>query len=84
MLLPIRVSETGERLPPTGIDPYTLPWVRGAAGSVPGIIRRRYRNPSDDWPLYGPKRRPTEFVALRQKPFPAGAQVLPDGYYAGV
>jgi hypothetical protein len=32
--LPLRIGENGERLEPSGIDPYTLPWVQGASSTV--------------------------------------------------
>src|SRR5262249_28308711 len=41
-VLPVRVSETGELLTPSGIDPYTLPWVEGASNTVHGATRRAY------------------------------------------
>lgn len=41
--LPIRVDvATGERLPAPETDPYSLPWVQGAAATVPLSIRRKY------------------------------------------
>lgn len=41
--LPLRVDiVSGERLEPTGIDPYSLPWVQGAASTIPLCVRRRY------------------------------------------
>ena len=41
--LPLRIDiATGERLAPTGQDPYELPWVQGAASSVPRQTRIRY------------------------------------------
>lgn len=42
MDFPIRVGEDGARLQPTGIDPYSLPWVQGAAETVPLRTRNRY------------------------------------------
>jgi hypothetical protein len=35
---------TGEGLPLTGTDPYSLPWVQGAASTVRREIRERYSN----------------------------------------
>lgn len=41
--LPVRVDvATGERLEPTGIDPYSLLWVQGAASTVPTRVKRFY------------------------------------------
>lgn len=42
MTLPTRIAEDGTRLPPSGIDPYSLPWVQGAAATVPGRVRRAH------------------------------------------
>lgn len=41
--LPLRVDiASGERLEPTGLDPYSLPWVQGAASTVPLRVKRHY------------------------------------------
>lgn len=41
--LPVRIDvRTGARLEPTGIDPYTLPWVEGAADTLPQVTRDKY------------------------------------------
>jgi hypothetical protein len=41
--LPIRVRiSDGKRLPPSGIDPYSLPWVQGAASTLPRQTRAKY------------------------------------------
>lgn len=41
--LPIRVDvATGARLEPSGLDPYALPWVQGAAATVPLRTRIKY------------------------------------------
>lgn len=41
--LPLRIDiDSGEQLEPTGIDPYSLPWVQGAASTVPLQTRRKY------------------------------------------
>lgn len=39
---PLRVGSDGSKLPPLGIDPYTLPWVEGAADTVPKVTRDKY------------------------------------------
>lgn len=46
--LPIRIGENGERLPPSGIDPYTLPWVPGAAATVHRQTLAKYPNGVSD------------------------------------
>lgn len=41
--LPLRIDvASGERLEPTGLDPYSLPWVQGAASTVPLRVKRLY------------------------------------------
>jgi len=41
--LPLRVDiASGQALEPTGLDPYSLRWVQGAASTVPVRTRRRY------------------------------------------
>ncbi|MCZ2111326.1 MAG: hypothetical protein LC118_17445 [Dehalococcoidia bacterium] len=42
MDLPIHIGEDGARLQPTGKNPYELPWVQGAAETVPLRTRRQY------------------------------------------
>jgi hypothetical protein len=83
---PIRVDiATGEILPPTGLDPYALPWVEGASQTVPGFVRREYPQPRlprrrkdrpnpEEWADYGPRRRSREFKALHGQPLPADGQ----------
>lgn len=40
---PLRVDiASGEKLDPTGLDPYALPWVQGAAQTVPTRTKRKY------------------------------------------
>lgn len=49
MQLPIRVDiATGERLPPSGIDPYSLPWAQGAAATVHRRTREKYASQISD------------------------------------
>lgn len=41
---PVRVDiATGQLLEPTGLDPYSLPWVQGAASTVPMRKKIQYR-----------------------------------------
>lgn len=42
LTLPIRIGENGERRPPSGTDPYTLPWVPGAAATVHRATLAKY------------------------------------------
>lgn len=44
---PIRVGEDGARLAPTGLDPYSLPWVEGAADTLPKVTREKYKKQID-------------------------------------
>lgn len=45
----IRVDiKTGDQLPATDIDPYTLPWVQGAASTLPRQTRLKYPNGQTD------------------------------------
>ena len=48
MEFPIRVGEDGARMTPTGVDPYSLPWVQGAAETVPLKTRRKYASQTND------------------------------------
>lgn len=49
MLTPVRIDvETGESLPLTDTDPYTLPWVQGAASTLPRQTRAKYPSGSTD------------------------------------
>ncbi len=41
--LPLRIDiATGEKLEPTGLNPYALPWVSGAAATLPRQTRTKY------------------------------------------
>lgn len=49
LTFPIRVDiATGARLEPTGLDPHALPWVQGAAQTVPGRTVRKYAEQQAD------------------------------------
>ena len=67
---PIRISETGERLAPSGIDPYTLPWVAGASATVPYATRLKYGHalPRDERANWGPTPRTDVFKLMANRP----------------
>lgn len=87
--LPRRVSvASGDILEPTGLDPYALPWVQGAAQTVPTRTKRKYPEAQTDLreklavlkakrplkveeadePFWGPRRRPSGYRALQNRP----------------
>jgi hypothetical protein len=49
LALPVRVDiRTGARLEPTGLDPYKLPWVEGAADTLPKATRDKHKKQIND------------------------------------
>lgn len=61
--LPVRIDiATGHKLPPTDLDPYSLPWVQGAASTVSRAVRAKYASQVTDLKekleLLARKRRP--------------------------
>lgn len=49
IVLPRRVSETGEILPPSGLDPYEdTRWVQGAASTLTQRQRDKYEHKQNE------------------------------------